>query len=108
MLIPVIKYGASVENQKVPHALSQASHNLKENLALPLCQAGMGEELLSYGFLVASRFTWFQTGTALKSWKLLQDMKNVSCPALAWRFLYHQIKWSIMAKIASLVQFIIV
>lgn len=57
MLIPVIKYGASVENQKVPHALSQASHNLKENLALPLCQAGMGEELLSYGFFVASRFT---------------------------------------------------
>jgi len=46
MFIPVKKYGISSENQKVPPALSRASHNLKECLAFRLCHAGMGEELL--------------------------------------------------------------
>lgn len=48
MFMTVIKYRTSGENQRVPPALSRASHVLKEYLAFRLCCAGMGEELLLY------------------------------------------------------------
>lgn len=106
MFIPVIKYGISGENQKAPPALSQASWRSTWSFAYAML--GWVRSFFCTAFLVVSRFIWFWTGTVLRSWKLLQDMKNVSCPALAWRLLYHQIKWSIMVKLASLVRFIIV
>lgn len=40
MLLTVIKYEVSGENQKVQCSLSQASHNLKEDLSLMLSWDG--------------------------------------------------------------------
>lgn len=51
IIIPVIKYGISVENQKVPPTLSLASHILKEYLAFHLCHAATVEELLLHCIL---------------------------------------------------------